>query len=81
MISKSFKYFLANLFSDPNNASDDYLKAVTWPLYSEDKKQYLEIGQDLNVKANGFYEERYKFWDNLFPFKEMLNPNREKCSV
>ncbi|XP_065371728.1 juvenile hormone esterase-like [Calliphora vicina] len=67
--------------SDPNNASDDYLKAVEWPLYSEDKKQYLEIGQHLNVKSNGIFQKRFQFWDELFPISEMLNSYNGQCRI
>ncbi|XP_065371731.1 juvenile hormone esterase-like [Calliphora vicina] len=66
---------------DPNNASDDYLKEVIWPLYSEDKKQYLEIGQSLNVKSNANLLERSQLWDRLFPISEMLNPHNEQCKL
>ncbi|XP_065371729.1 juvenile hormone esterase-like [Calliphora vicina] len=68
--------------SDPNNASDNYLKEVEWPLYSQDKKQYLEIGQNLNVKFNGIFQERFQLWDRLFPITEMLNSNSEQqCRI
>ncbi|KAM7359456.1 uncharacterized protein ACRADG_012798 [Cochliomyia hominivorax] len=65
--------------SDPNNESDDYLKVVKWPLYSEDKKEYLEIGENLNVKSNGIFPERFKLWDHQFPTSELLNPNAAQC--
>ncbi|KAM7360156.1 carboxylic ester hydrolase-like [Cochliomyia hominivorax] len=67
--------------SDPKNCADDYIKSAKWPLYSEDKKEYLEIGQDFKVKSNGFYEERFQFWNKLFPINEMLNSNSGECSA
>lgn len=76
-----YTYVYIYLASDPNNASDEYLKVVNWPLYSEDKKNYLEIGQNLNVKMNGIYPERFQLWDRLFPIKEMLNANNGQCRI
>lgn len=83
-----FVYILSNLkynyyyyFSDPNNPSDEYLKAVNWPLYSDDKKYYLEIGQNLNVKLNDRIRERIQAWDNLFSISQMLNPLKEQCKI
>lgn len=73
-------YFLFN-FSDPNNAADDYLKFVNWPLYSEDKKLYLEIGEHLNVKSYAPFRDRIREWDRLFPISEMLNPLKEQCKI
>ncbi|XP_023300386.2 juvenile hormone esterase-like [Lucilia cuprina] len=67
--------------SDPNNASDEYLKAVKWPLYSEEKKQYLDIGQNLNVKSNGIFPERFQLWNRLFPINEMLVSNNAQCKI
>lgn len=67
--------------SDPNNSSDQYLKVIKWPLYSEDKQDYLEIGEGLNVKSNGIYAERFQLWDRLFPINEMLNSNITQCQV
>ncbi|XP_013110450.2 carboxylic ester hydrolase [Stomoxys calcitrans] len=58
---------------DPNNPSDEYLKNLRWPLYDQRRKQYLEIGNDLTIKANGIYPERMQLWDNLFPIQEMIN--------
>lgn len=61
-------------FSDPNNSTDEYLKSMKWPLYNQTKRQYLEIGNDLNVKSNGIYTERMQLWDRLFPLQDMINP-------
>ncbi|XP_073818496.1 juvenile hormone esterase-like [Musca autumnalis] len=61
--------------SDPNNYSDDYLKNLKWPLYDQSKKQYLEIGNNLNVKTNGIFPQRMQLWDRLFPLQDMINRN------
>ncbi|TMW42427.1 hypothetical protein DOY81_012491, partial [Sarcophaga bullata] len=54
--------------SDPNNSTDQYLKDIKWPLYSENKQEYLEIGQNLNVKSNGIYPGSVSSClDRLFP--------------
>lgn len=72
---------ISYLCSDPNNDADSYLKTVKWPLYTEDKKHYLEIGKNMIVKSNGIYPERFKLWDLHFPIPEMLyaNNTRPQC--
>ncbi|KAM7362757.1 juvenile hormone esterase-like [Cochliomyia hominivorax] len=74
-------WFEFALKSDPNNASDTYLKSIKWPLYTEDKKQYLEIGQNLSVKSNGVFSERFHFWDRLFPLSDMFKSNVPQCKI
>ncbi|XP_023158747.1 venom carboxylesterase-6 [Ceratitis capitata] len=52
---------------DPNNATDEYLKNLKWPVYNNEKKPYLVIGKDLDVKEGGVFTERFQVWDELFP--------------
>ncbi|XP_073818499.1 juvenile hormone esterase-like [Musca autumnalis] len=61
--------------SDPNNCTDEYLKNLKWPLYDNRNKQFLEIGNDLNVRTNGIFLERMQLWDRLFPIEDMINKN------
>ncbi|KAM7360189.1 juvenile hormone esterase-like [Cochliomyia hominivorax] len=67
---------------NPNNVSDKYLNAANWPLYSDETKLYLEIGDNLNVKSDAHYRERYKAWDSILPIRELLNPLQEQqCKI
>ncbi|XP_054081120.1 juvenile hormone esterase [Zeugodacus cucurbitae] len=59
---------------DPNNATDEYLKDIKWPAYTNDKKPYLVIGNDLDVKEGGIFSQRFQIWDELFPV-----PKFNKC--
>ncbi|XP_011208510.2 bile salt-activated lipase [Bactrocera dorsalis] len=52
---------------DPNKATDEYLKDIKWPPYTEDKKSYLVIGKDLNIGEGGIFTQRFQIWDELFP--------------
>uniref|UniRef100_A0A0K8VNL0 Carboxylic ester hydrolase n=1 Tax=Bactrocera latifrons TaxID=174628 RepID=A0A0K8VNL0_BACLA len=52
---------------NPNNATDEYLKDIKWPPYTEDKKSYLVIGKDLNIGEGGIFTKRFQIWDELFP--------------
>uniref|UniRef100_A0A034WHL8 Carboxylic ester hydrolase n=1 Tax=Bactrocera dorsalis TaxID=27457 RepID=A0A034WHL8_BACDO len=52
---------------DPNKATDEYLKDIKWPPYTEDKKSYLVIGKDLNIEEGGIFTQRFQIWDELFP--------------
>ncbi|KAM7359455.1 uncharacterized protein ACRADG_012788 [Cochliomyia hominivorax] len=66
---------------DPNNADDDYLKVINWPLYTDNRKEYLEIGEHLKIKSNGIFPERFQVWDQLFPISDMLNSNYKQCKI
>uniref|UniRef100_T1P862 Carboxylic ester hydrolase n=1 Tax=Musca domestica TaxID=7370 RepID=T1P862_MUSDO len=57
---------------DPNNPSDDYLKNIQWPLHSSNNMEYLQIDEDVNVKMNGIFSDRMKFWETLFPLQEVV---------
>ncbi|XP_075162506.1 carboxylic ester hydrolase-like [Haematobia irritans] len=61
--------------SDPNQPMDEYLKNIKWPLYNDRKKQYLQIGYELDVRQNGIFLERMQLWDRLFPLEDMVNKN------
>ncbi|XP_039948695.1 bile salt-activated lipase [Bactrocera tryoni] len=52
---------------DPNSATDEYLKDIKWPPYTEDKKSYLVIGKDLDIGEGGIFTQRFQIWDELFP--------------
>lgn len=56
--------------SDPNNLNDAYLSDVSWRQSSGERFEYLQIGEDLQMKEF-FYSERYEVWDRLFPVKQL----------
>ncbi|XP_064554514.1 juvenile hormone esterase [Drosophila montana] len=53
---------------DPHNATDEYLRGLHWPLYNSHDQAYLEIDINLTAKNGNIHEERFKVWDELFPF-------------
>ncbi|KAH8292127.1 hypothetical protein KR054_006004 [Drosophila jambulina] len=52
---------------DPHNKNDEYLKELNWIRYTAENQAYLEIGTELTAKTGGFYLDRYRIWDELFP--------------
>ncbi|CAD7085435.1 unnamed protein product [Hermetia illucens] len=52
--------------SDPNNPSDEYLRNTHWTPFNTKQEQYLDIGEDLEMKHH-LYSDRFNVWDNLFP--------------
>lgn len=57
-----------NSISDPHNATDEYLRGLHWPLYNFHDQAYLEIDINLTAKTGNIHEERFRVWDELFPF-------------
>ncbi|KAF2886687.1 hypothetical protein ILUMI_19486 [Ignelater luminosus] len=63
---------LTTLFSNfaytgnPIPESNEALDNVNWIPFSNQNKEYLDIGQKLAMKSN-LYEDRYAKWDELFP--------------
>ncbi|XP_002000246.2 juvenile hormone esterase [Drosophila mojavensis] len=53
---------------DPNSVTDEYLRRLQWPQYTRQNQAYLEIDTNLTPKTGNIYEERYKIWDQLFPY-------------
>ncbi|XP_062124846.1 juvenile hormone esterase-like [Drosophila sulfurigaster albostrigata] len=53
--------------SNPNNSTDKYLCDLNWPLYNTENPKYLEIDEEMTIKTGNINEQRYKFWDKLFP--------------
>lgn len=56
--------------SDPNNPDDTYLSDVSWRQSSGERYEYLQIGEELQMKEF-LYSERYEVWDRLFPVKPL----------
>lgn len=53
--------------SNPNDSKDGYLKDFEWPMYTDSKKEYLEIGENLTKIKGGIFVDRFQLWDSLFP--------------
>ncbi|KAL9898541.1 juvenile hormone esterase-like [Glossina fuscipes fuscipes] len=54
---------------NPNDSKDSYLKNFEWPTYTDSKKEYLEIGDNLTKINGGIFMDRFQLWDSLFPLK------------
>uniref|UniRef100_A0A1A9WY03 Carboxylic ester hydrolase n=1 Tax=Glossina brevipalpis TaxID=37001 RepID=A0A1A9WY03_9MUSC len=54
---------------NPNDSKDAHLKNIQWPIYTDTKKEYLEIGDNLIKKSGGVFIDRFQLWDSLFPLK------------
>lgn len=61
-------YIFTNTDSrNPTTNIDD----LEWEIYNTSTRIYLEIGETLELKK-GLNEDRYAFWDTLFPIKNNL---------
>lgn len=53
---------------DPNKPNDDILKNLRWRPTYPNRMNYLSIGNDELEMKERMFEERFKVWDELFPF-------------
>lgn len=60
---------------NPNDPTDEYLNQTTWQPTTKDQPNYLDIGNELVMKAN-LNIERYNVWNRLFP----INYSRNKSN-
>jgi carboxylesterase type B len=51
--------------------SSETLQGINWEPYNTSTRKYLQIGQELTLRED-LYQERYDFWDQLFPIDSYL---------
>lgn len=51
---------------NPTPHRSELLDNAHWVPYTPEKREYMDIGSQLNMKQN-LYEERYSVWEKLFP--------------